>query len=167
MTRTHRCGDLTAREIGAEVTLNGWVRRSRDHGGLIFLDLWDRSGLVQVVFDPADSQEAHRIAAECRSEYVLAVRGTVRRRPAGAENPKLPTGEVEVQATAIEVLNPAKTPPFLVQDDVRVDEPVRLQHRYLDLRRPVMQRHLELRHRVVKATRDFLDGEGFWEVETP
>jgi aspartyl-tRNA synthetase len=167
MTRTHRCGELTASDIGAEVVLNGWVRRNRDHGGLIFLDLWDRSGLVQVVFDPADSREAHAVAAECRSEYVLAVCGKVRRRPEGAENPKLPTGEVEVQATAIEVLNPAKTPPFLVQDDVRVDESVRLQHRYLDLRRPVMQRHLELRHRVVKATRDFLAGEGFWEVETP
>jgi aspartyl-tRNA synthetase len=167
MQRTIRCGELRAAHVGTEVTLNGWVRRNRDHGGLIFLDLWDRSGLVQVVFDPADGAEAHATAGECRSEFVIAVRGTVRRRPEGTENPKLPTGEVEVRAHAIEVLNPAKTPPFPVSDDARVDESVRLQYRYVDLRRPQMQRNLELRHRVVKATRDFLDAEGFWEVETP
>jgi aspartyl-tRNA synthetase len=167
MTRTHCCGELTAANIGAEVTLCGWVRRNRDHGGLIFLDLWDRSGLVQVVFDPEEARDAHAVAGECRSEFVVAVRGTVRRRPEGTENPKLPTGEVEVAARAIEVLNAAKTPPFPIADDVRTDESVRLQYRFLDLRRPEMQRKLELRHRVVKATRDFLSAEGFWEVETP
>jgi len=139
MQRTIRCGELRAAHVGTEVTLNGWVRRNRDHGGLIFLDLWDRSGLVQVVFDPADGPEAHATAGECRSEFVIAVRGTVRRRPEGTENPKLPTGEVEVRAHAIEVLNPAKTPPFPVSDDARVDESVRLQYRYVDLRAPQVE----------------------------
>jgi aspartyl-tRNA synthetase len=167
MTRTHRCGELTAAQIGQEVTLNGWVRRNRNHGGLIFFDLWDRSGLVQVVFDPVDAPEAHAIAGDCRNEFVVAVQGRVRHRPEGTVNAKLPTGEVEVQARAIEVLNAAKPVPFPVADDARVDEPVRLQYRYVDLRRPRMQENLALRHRVTKATRDFLGAEGFWEVETP
>jgi aspartyl-tRNA synthetase len=167
MTRTHRCGELTAANIGTEVTLGGWVRRNRDHGGLIFIDLWDRSGLVQVVVDPEAARDAHAVAGECRSEFVIAVRGTVRRRPEGTENPKLPSGEVEVAAHAIEVLNAAKTPPFPIADDIRTDDSVRLQYRFLDLRRPDMQRKLELRHHVVKASRDFLSAEGFWEVETP
>jgi aspartyl-tRNA synthetase len=167
MTRTHRCGELTAGQVGQEVTLNGWVRRSRDHGGLIFIDLWDRSGLVQVVFDPADAPDAHAVAGECRNEFVVAVQGRVRHRPEGTVNPRLPTGEVEIQASAIEVLNAAKPMPFPVADDARVDEPVRLQHRYVDLRRPRMQANLALRHRVTMATRDFLSQEGFWEVETP
>ncbi len=166
LKRTHGAGMLRAAHVGETVTVTGWVRRRRDQGGVIFIDLWDRSGLLQVVFDTSEGPETHATADRCRSEWVVAIRGVVRRRPEGAENPNLESGEVELRAEAIEILNASKTPPFVLTDE-RIAEEVRLEHRYLDLRRARMQRNLELRHRVVKACRDFLDAEGFWEVETP
>jgi aspartyl-tRNA synthetase len=153
--------------VGQEVTLSGWVRVRRDLGNLIFIDLWDRSGTVQTVFDPSESPEAHRVASGCRSEFVLAVRGRVTRRLPGTENPKLLTGEIEVRAEQAEILNAAKTPPFPLTGDEAVDESLRLEYRFLDLRRQRLQRNLQLRHRLAKATRDFLDAEGFLEIETP
>jgi aspartyl-tRNA synthetase len=165
--RSHRCGELTAAHVGEEVTLCGWVRRSRDQGGLIFIDLWDRAGLVQTVFDGSVNPDAHRVAAEARSEFVMRVSGRVHARPEGSVNPKLATGEIEVHIQQAEILNGAKTPPFPIVDRAPVDESLRLTYRYLDLRRAAMQSNLELRHRVVKAVRDFMDREGFWEVETP
>ncbi|MDH7568168.1 MAG: aspartate--tRNA ligase [Armatimonadota bacterium] len=168
LRRDHHCGELTTADIGKTVTLMGWAHRVRDLGGLIFIELRDRSGLAQVAFNPQDAPDAHAKAQEVRSEYVLAVRGEVRRRPAGTENPALKTGELEVSATYLEILNPARPIPFPVcDDDVQVDESTRLKYRYLDLRRAPMQRLLELRHRTAQAVREFLNGEGFWEVETP
>jgi len=163
--RTHYCGAVTAADIGTVVTLCGWAHRRRDHGGVIFIDLRDREGTVQVVIDP-DTPEAFRVAEAVRSEFVLKVEGRVRRRPAGTENPNLPTGEVEVLAQSLEVLNPSLTPPFLL-DDENLSENVRLTYRYLDLRRPVMQGHMRLRYRVAKLMRDYLDAHGFIEIETP
>lgn len=167
LSRTDTCGVLNESDIGREVVLKGWVQTRRDHGGLIFIDLRDRWGLVQVVFSPEYSEEALELADRMRSEYVIAVRGLVERRPEGTENPNLATGAIEVRAAAAEILNSAKTPPFYIEDGIDVDENLRLRYRYLDLRRPEMQRTLELRHRAAKATRDFLDQEGFIEVETP
>ncbi len=167
LKRTIYCGDVRADHVGKELRLNGWVQRRRDHGGLIFIDLRDRSGIIQTVVDPQRSPNAHKIAEQIRSEYVLEIIGTVAMRPEGTENPALPTGEVEVIVSEIEILNTAKTPPFLVQDDVEVDEMVRLKYRYIDLRRPCMQHKLMLRHRVIKMMRDILDARGFIEVETP
>jgi len=167
LKRTVYCGDVLAEQVGQAVRLNGWVQRRRDHGGLIFIDLRDRSGLVQAVVDPQRTPDAHAIAEEIRSEYVLEITGTVAMRPQGTENPNLKTGDVEVIAKSIEILNTAKTPPFAIEDDLNVDETVRLKYRYLDLRRPVMQQKLILRHKVVKLIRDFLDMKGFIEVETP
>ncbi|MGQ9686240.1 MAG: aspartate--tRNA ligase [Thiobacillaceae bacterium] len=163
--RTHYCGAVTAADIDTVVTLCGWAHRRRDHGGVIFIDLRDREGMVQVVVDP-DTPAAFRVAEEVRSEYVLKVEGRVRRRPAGTENPNLPTGEVEVLTQSLEVLNPAVTPPFLL-DDENLSENVRLTYRYLDLRRPKMQGHMRLRYRVTKLMRDYLDAHGFMEIETP
>jgi aspartyl-tRNA synthetase len=163
--RTHYCGAVTAADIDTVVTLCGWAHRRRDHGGVIFIDLRDREGTVQVVVDP-DTPEAFRIAEEVRSEYVLKVEGRVRRRPPGTENPNLPTGEVEVLTQSLEVLNPSLTPPFQL-DDENLSENVRLTYRYLDLRRPLMQRHMRLRYRVAKLMRDYLDAHGFMEIETP
>jgi len=165
--RTYWCGELREEHVGKEVVLNGWVQRSRDHGGLIFVDLRDRTGIVQVVFNPETDPEAHRIAGTVRSEYVLAVRGDVALRPPGTENPNLATGKVEVLARAVEILNPSKTPPFHIVDGVDADEMVRLKYRYLDLRRPEMHAKIVLRHRVIKFIRDFLDARGFYEIETP
>lgn len=165
--RTHWCGELRPKHVGAEVALNGWVHRRRDLGDLIFIDLRDRTGLIQLVFDPSISEEAHAAAKEVRSEYVLAVRGKVVARTPETVNPNLATGEVEVQVHAVEVVNAAKTPPFVLDDRAEVDESVRLKYRYLDLRRPVLQRTLMLRHRAAKAFRDFLDAQGFVEIETP
>jgi aspartyl-tRNA synthetase len=167
LKRTHHAGTLTAAQVGETVALNGWVRRRRDHGELIFIDLWDRSGVVQTAVDRSEAPEAHRVLDDCRGEYVIAVRGEVRRRPPGMENPRMPTGEIEVRASEAEILNAAQTPPFPMDESARVDEAIRLEYRYLDLRRPRMQRNVELRHRAAKAVRDFLDREGFWEVETP
>ena len=167
MLKTHSCGELRADHVGQEVALAGWVNRRRDHGGLVFIDLRDRSGLVQVVANPDVDPEAHAAAQQARSEYVLQVTGIVRARPEGLVNPDMPTGEVEVVAHNVKVLNPAKTPPFYIHDDSPVDEALRLKYRYLDLRRPRMQRNLVLRHRVVKHIRDFLDARGFVEIETP
>ncbi|MSQ17882.1 MAG: aspartate--tRNA ligase [Dehalococcoidia bacterium] len=167
MLKSVNCGELDEGHIATQPTLAGWVARRRDHGGIIFLDLRDRSGVVQVVFNPEQSPEAYRVAEQARSEWVLQVAGTVSRRPAGSENPAMPTGNVEVMASTARVLNSALTPPFYIADDVEVDESLRLRYRYLDLRRPVMQRNLILRHRVVKFIRDFLDARDFLEVETP
>ncbi|HID90119.1 MAG TPA: aspartate--tRNA ligase [Anaerolineae bacterium] len=167
MLKTHQCGELRVEHVGQVVTLAGWVNRQRDHGGLVFIDLRDRSGIVQVVADPAHAPQAHEVAAHARQEYVLQVRGTVRRRPEGLVNPQILTGEIEVLADEVVILNPAKTPPFYIFEDVPVDEALRLKYRYLDLRRQRMQRNLILRHRVVKYIRDFLDARGFLEIETP
>ncbi|WP_410772543.1 aspartate--tRNA ligase [Fontibacillus sp. BL9] len=167
MKRTHQCGTLSTANIGETVTLNGWVQTRRDLGGVLFIDLRDRSGLVQIVFNPAYSGEALQVADKVRSEYVLAVSGKVVKRDAETVNPNLPTGEIEVQITEIEVLNAAKTPPFFIEDGVEVDEALRLKYRYLDLRRPEMQKTLWLRSKASKVFRDFLDGEGFIDVETP
>jgi len=161
------CGQLGTDDCDRKVTLNGWAARRRDHGGLIFIDLRDDSGVVQVVFDPRTSEQSHNTAEEVRPEYVLGVTGEVRRRPEGTENRSMATGEVEVLARDVEVINRSKTPPFEVKEDVNVDELVRLKYRYLDLRRESMHEGMKLRHRVVKATHDFLTSNGFTEVETP
>lgn len=165
--RTRYCGELRGSDAGKEVTLAGWVQTRRDHGGLIFLDLRDRSGICQVVFNPQVSPEAHKGAGDVRSEYVLSIKGKISRRPKEAVNPHLPTGEIEVMGSSINILSEAKTPPFEIENNLRVDESLRLRYRYLDLRRPEMQRALRLRHQVVKAVHDFLDKNGFIEVETP
>jgi aspartyl-tRNA synthetase len=165
--RTHTCGEVRADEIGQKVRLQGWLHRSRDHGGLIFADLRDRSGLVQIVFNPERAADAHALASECRAEFVLEVEGEVSRRPPGTENPNLATGQIEVLADTLTVLNPSQPLPFSVADDGEVDEQLRLRYRYVDLRRPKMAQNLMLRHKVVKHIRDFLDGQGFLEVETP
>jgi len=167
LLNTHSCGELNKRHVGAKVTLAGWVDRRRDHGGLIFIDLRDREGIVQVVFNPETSNQCHTIASEMRSEYVVRVSGEVALRPSGTENPQIPTGDVEVTARNTDILNPSKTPPFYINEDTEVDENLRLKYRHLDLRRPRMRKNLILRHRVVKFIRDFLDAKGFIEVETP
>ncbi len=167
MLRTHTCGQLTAKDIGRTVTLAGWVHRRRDHGGLIFIDLRDREGLVQVVFNPEISATGHKLADSLRSEYVVRVWGEVARRPPGTENPKLPSGEIELIATKCDILNSSKNPPFYINEETEVDENLRLKYRYLDLRRQRMKDNIILRHRVMKFLRDFLDARGFIEIETP
>jgi aspartyl-tRNA synthetase len=167
MLRTHQCGLLAKADVGTKVTLNGWVQRRRDLGGVLFIDLRDRSGIIQVVFNPDFSGEALAIADRARNEYVLAVSGTVVERSEDTKNPNLGTGEIEVRVTEIEIMNAAKTPPFFIEDGVEVDEQVRLKYRYLDLRRPEMQRSLYLRSKAAKVFRDYLDDNGFVEVETP
>jgi len=167
LLKTHSCGELTKKNINAEVTLAGWVDRRRDHGGLIFIDLRDKGGIIQAVFNPETSKDAHKKANKVRSEYVIRVSGRVAARQKGTENPKLATGDIEVIANSIEILNPSKVPPFYINEDTEVDENLRLKYRYLDLRRARMKRNLELRHRVVKFIRDFLDAKGFIEIETP
>jgi aspartyl-tRNA synthetase len=159
---------LTGKNTGERVTIAGWVHKWRDHGGLIFIDLRDGTGLVQVVFNPKVSAEAHETATKLRSEYVMQIIGTVAKRPQGTENPNLPTGEVEITAESARVLNPSKTPPFdITSDGTDVDENLRLKYRYLDLRRMRLHENLMLRHRVIKFMRDFLDERGFLEIETP
>jgi len=168
MLKTHTCGELRAEHVGQEVTLAGWVNRRRDHGGLIFIDLRDREGITQVTANPEVSAEVHATASQVRGEYVLRVQGLVRRRPEGLANPDMATGQIEVVANSMEILNPAETPPFYInRDDEEVDEALRLRYRYLDLRRRRMQRNLILRHKVVKFIRDYLDERGFVEIETP
>ena len=166
MFRSHTCGELRLDHVGQEVTLAGWVHRRRDHGELIFLDLRDRYGLTQVVCDRVHAA-AHQAAEEARSEYVLQVRGRVRARPTEAINPHLATGGVELEALSVQLLNPARTPPLYIAQEGGEEEALRLKYRYLDLRRERMQRNLILRHRVIKFMRDFLDREGFLEIETP
>ena len=163
--RSHYCGELRATLVDRIVTLCGWAHRRRDHGGVIFIDLRDREGLAQVVCDP-DAREAFRTAERVRSEYVLKVTGKVRRRPAGTVNPELPTGEVEVLAHEVEILNPSAPPPFQLDED-KLAEETRLEHRVLDLRRDPMQRNLRLRHRAAMAVRRYLDEHGFVDIETP
>jgi aspartyl-tRNA synthetase len=165
--RTHTTGTLRLDDAGRDVTLMGWVQNRRDLGGLIFLDLRDREGVVQVVCNPQEAAEAAAVADQVRSEYVIAVRGTVAPRPPGTENPRLATGALEVRARELRVLNPSDVPPFPITDYGEVDETVRLRYRYLDLRRPSMYQALHLRHRLAKAIRDYLSGQGFVEVETP
>ena len=165
--RTHGCGTISEQEVGKEVVLCGWVERRRDHGGLIFLDLRDRSGVVQVVASPDHNVESFHKAEDVRNEYVLCVRGKITKRDEAAINPNLPTGAYEMYCEELRVLNSAKTPPFYIQDDIDVDENIRLKYRYLDLRRPEMQRNLILRHKVTKAMRDFFDSRDFLEIETP
>lgn len=165
--RTYNCGDLRSKDKGKEVRLAGWVQSRRDHGGLIFVDLRDRSGLCQVVFNPEISKEAHKIAEDIRSEYVLTVKGKVFPRPKEAINPNLVTGEIEVMVDELTVLSKAKTPPFEIEDNLKVDEGLRLRYRYLDLRRPEMLKAMKLRHQILKVVHDFLDKNGFIEVETP
>jgi aspartyl-tRNA synthetase len=160
------CGALSPSDAGKTVELDGWVHRRRDHGGLIFIDVRDRSGITQVTFDPSKG-ETFALAETLRSEDVVSVRGTVRRRPAGTENVKLATGEVEVPADALEILNRSETPPFVIAAEEEPAEEVRLRYRYLDLRRPRMQRNLTVRHQIVKAIRDYFDEHDFLEIETP
>jgi aspartyl-tRNA synthetase len=167
MLKTHSCGELRSEHIGQTVTLAGWVNRRRDMGGVIFIDLRDRAGKTQVVVDAGRTPEGFAAASNVRGEYVLQVSGVVSRRPAGQENAQLATGEIEVLAEQVVVLNSAKTPPFLIDRDDSVDETLRLRYRYLDLRRERLQRNLILRHNAVKFIRDFLGARGFIEIETP
>jgi len=167
MLRTHTCGELRRNNAGEAVILNGWVQRRRDHGSVIFIDLRDRYGITQIVFNAERFPDAHRQGEKLGSEDVVAVGGVVSQRPEGSENPNLPTGDVEVLVERLEILNEAKTPPFLIEDDAEITDTLRLKYRYLDLRRPQMQRLLTLRHRVAQATRTFLNEHGFVEVETP
>jgi len=167
LLKTHSCGELNKNHVGARVTLAGWVDRRRDHGRLIFIDLRDGQGIVQVVFNPEVSKPCHDIASEMRNEFVVRVSGEVAPRPPGTENPKLPTGDIEVIVHNTDILNSSKTPPFYINEDIEVEESLRLKYRYLDLRRERMKENLVLRYKVVKFMRDFLDARGFIEVETP
>ncbi|MEJ5185488.1 MAG: aspartate--tRNA ligase [Candidatus Geothermincolales bacterium] len=165
--RTHYCGKLSRRDVGTRVVLNGWVQRRRDHGGVVFIDLRDISGLVQVVFNPEVSPDAHALAGDLRSEYVISCAGEVRLRPEESVNPKLPTGEVEVMADEVTVISTSLTPPFEISDGLKVDENLRLKYRYLDMRRPELREALLLRARVTSEIRKYLEERGFIEIETP
>ncbi len=167
MLKTYTCGELRAEHAGQQVTLAGWVNRRRDQGGLIFIDLRDRWGIIQVVVDEENAPNAHANASNARNEYVLQVTGHVRIRPEGTANTELETGEIEVVAQEINVLNASKTPPFYINKEDTIEEVVRMKHRYLDLRRPAMQQNIILRHRVIKFIRDYLDEQEFVEIETP
>ena len=167
MYKSHTCGELRLANNGDQVTMAGWVHRRRSFGGLTFLDLRDRFGIVQIVADPELSPEAHQALEPVRMEWVLQIQGVVRQRPEGTQNPNLPTGDIEVVAKQVRVLNASKTPPFLISKDEEADENTRLRYRYLDLRRERMRRNLEMRHRTIKFIRDYLDQRGFIEVETP
>jgi len=167
LLKSHSCGELRKKHAGQKVSLAGWVHRRRDHGGKVFIDLRDREGIVQVVFNPQVSQKAYEVAGSLRSEYVIQVTGEVATRPKGTENPKLATGEIEVMAKETVLLNPSKTPPFYISEDEEVEESLCLKNRYLYLRRPRMKDNLLLRHKMIKFIRDFLDAKGFVEIETP
>jgi len=167
MEETYSCGELRLSEQGKSVILRGWVNRRRDHGGVTFIDLRDRSGFVQVVFNPDISPQAHQAAVPLRSEWVIQIQGVVRQRPEGMKNPNLATGEIEIEAQELVILNPAKTPPFPINKEEEVDEQTRLRYRYLDLRHERMTNNLVLRHRIVKFIRDYLDQQEFIEIETP
>jgi len=167
MKRTHSATNLSMDNVGQEVIVNGWVNSRRDHGGLIFIDLRDRSGIIQIVFNPELNKEAFHLAETVRSEYVVAARGKVLARSEATINPNLKTGEIEIHIEQMEVLNTAKTPPFYIEDGIDVDEILRMRYRYLDLRRPEMRDNLMLRHRIINTMREYLDQEGFIEIETP
>ncbi len=167
MLKTRNCGNIDLHQVGQKVVLAGWVHRRRDHGALLFLDLRDRSGIVQVTCNAQTAPEAHAVLAAVRNEYVIQVEGEVLARPADLINPRMATGTVEVSAQAARVLNESRNPPFYVSEDSEVDEALRLRYRYIDLRRPAMQRNLILRHRIVKLIRDYLDSRDFLEIETP
>jgi len=164
--RTHYCGELRATHIGQTITLCGWVHRRRDHGGVIFLDLRDRDGISQIVVDP-DTKESFALAEQVRSEFVVKLVGLVRARPQGTENKDMPSGEIEVLCRQLEILNPSETPPFMLDEHANVSEDVRLRNRYIDLRRPEMQRKLRMRSNVTSSVRNFLDENGFLDIETP
>lgn len=165
--RSCYCGEPRRSQVGQELTVMGWVHARRDHGGVTFIDLRDRSGVVQIVFNPQINQDAHNAAKDVRMEYVLSVRGVLEKRSPETINPNLPTGEVELQVTELRILNPSRTVPFPIDEETNPTENARLRYRYLDLRRPQMYGNLLLRHRLAKSVRDYLDGEGFLEVETP
>jgi len=167
LKRTHNCGQLRLEDAGKKVTLAGWVQSYRDHGNLVFFDLRDREGLTQLVFNPETQPQVHKLARTVRCEWVVAARGIIRPRGKGLENPKLPTGQIEVLIEEFEILNTAKTPPFEISEAEKTNEESRLIHRYIDLRRPQMQHKLHTRHRVTMAVREFFDKLGFWEIETP
>lgn len=167
MNRTHYCGEVNKSNNEETVTLCGWIQRRRDHGGLIFIDLRDRTGVVQLVIDPDIAGDYFSLGEKARPEYVIMVTGKVSQRPEGQENPNISTGDIEVYISEMEILSSAKTPPFLIEDDVDCDENIRLKYRYLDLRRPELQKNFYLRHRLTMKIRNFLDANGFWEVETP
>ena len=164
--RTHLCGCLNTENLDADVLICGWVRSRRDHGGLIFVDLADYSGRVQVVFTP-EQKESFALADNLRAEFVVSVRGQVRSRPEGTQNPDIPTGEIELLALEAELLSASEVPPFVIEDEVDAKEELRLKYRYLDLRRDSMQEVIRLRHSIYRSTRDYLDSLGFCEVETP
>ena len=167
LERTHRCGDLTAEQIGQEVCVMGWVQRRRDHGGLIFIDLRDREGIVQLALDPDRDLASHQKAEQVRTEFVLAARGKVSPRPEGTVNPKMKTGEVEIEISELLILNRSETPPFMLDEFTEVAENIRLKYRYLDLRRPTLQKNMMMRHLVAKTVRNYFDEQGFIEIETP
>ena len=164
--RSHYCAEVSEADKGKEVVLTGWVERRRDHGGLIFIDLRDRTGIVQVVASPDYEQASFDKAEQVRTEYVLVVRGVVRMRDADTVNPKMKTGTIEIRCEELRILNSSKTPPFYIEDNIDVDEKIRLKYRYLDLRRPEMQNNLIMRHKVKHAMRTFLNGHGFIDIET-
>ncbi len=165
--RTYACNDLRKSHVGKEVHLTGWIQRTRDHGGLTFVDLRDRTGLVQIVFDPTQDTEIQKQAQKLRSEFVVSVKGLVRERPEGTINSNLATGEIEVLGEGLQILNKSETPPFLIEDNIDTSEDLRMKYRYLDLRRPEMYKNLALRHKVIKVLRDYFDEQGFLEIETP
>ncbi|HVM33218.1 MAG TPA: aspartate--tRNA ligase [bacterium] len=165
--RSHKCGDLRASDVGKTVTLMGWVHHRRDHGGLVFVDLRDRYGVTQIVFDPQLADKVHKQSHLIRNEWVLAVKGEVAKRPEGTVNPKLATGEVEIRCSEVKALNPSQTPVFPIEDDVEVAEEVRLEYRYLDLRRESMKNKLVLRHKTAQAIRSYMNANDFLEIETP
>ncbi len=165
--RTHKCGELTDKNIGSKVTLVGWANKWRDHGGVVFIDLRDRSGLVQTVFSPEIDADIHQAAHKIRNEYVIQVEGDVRERPEGTVNPSLPTGQIEVVVRKLTVLNECKPLPFMVDDDAEASESLRYRYRYLDLRRPIIQQNMIIRHKAAKAFREYLDANDFIEIETP
>ncbi len=167
LKRTNNCGQLRLEDAGKKVILAGWVDSYRDHGNLVFIDLRDREGLTQLVFNPEAQPEMHKLSRDLRCEYVIAASGTVSPRGEGLDNPKLKTGKIEVLIDNLEILNEAETPVFELQNADSVAEETRLKYRYLDLRRPVMQNRLKVRHKVTKVARDFFDSKGFWEIETP
>ncbi len=167
MLRDKYCAEISEKDVGLSLNIAGWANKWRDHGGVVFIDLRDRSGIVQVIFNPENNQEIHKIAHKIRSEYVLQIKGEVRKRPAGTENLSIPSGQVEIIAKELTILNDCKPLPFMVEDDTDASESLRYKHRYLDLRRPVIQRNLIIRHKATKSIREFLDSQGFLEIETP